>query len=279
MCPLCAAKDYRTSWLREVPYQNHSFEYVECRKCHSLFCLSMPDAEMLMKMYGPEYAANTAGADSIDPKNPSAVVAALRSAGAGTFIDFGCGDGKLLVAAQAAGWRCVGVELNPDTAQQIEARTAVPVYTKLSSVPQGSADALHLGDVIEHLTALDTQFPEILALLKPGGCLIAQGPLENNTNLFNTAIRAGHRFKRTVAARPPYHVMLATALGQRLFFERFNLRATRYSITEEHWPAPATPFASPRAAFLFFTRRTSQLLTKIAGRNWGNRYFYVGTTP
>jgi len=149
MCPLCACPNHRISWLREVRYQDHSFEYVECWKCRSLFCLSMPGAEMLMKMYGPEYATNASTGDSVDPKNPGAVIASLSESGTGTFVDFGCGERNLLVAAREAGWRCFGVELNPDTAKRTEAKTAIPVYTELSSVPQGFADALHLGDVLK----------------------------------------------------------------------------------------------------------------------------------
>lgn len=231
-----------------------------------------------MRMYGPEYGLNTSGATSVDPKDPTAVIASLAGSKPGIFVDFGCGDGKLLMAARDAGWQCCGIELNPDTANQTCTRTKIPVYTELSALPQGLADALHLGDVIEHLTEVETQFPAILSLLKPGGCLIAQGPLENNANLFTAMVRLVHRTRGHAVDSLPYHVLLATSSGQRIFFERFHLRPVRFTITEEHWPAPAEPFSSPRAATLFFLRRVSQFLTRLVGRNWGNRYFYVGAT-
>lgn len=50
-------------------------------------------------------------------------------------------------------------------------------------------DVLHLGDMIEHLTDLEHQFPEILRLIKPGGYLLAQGPLEAGPNLFTSVLK------------------------------------------------------------------------------------------
>jgi 2-polyprenyl-3-methyl-5-hydroxy-6-metoxy-1,4-benzoquinol methylase len=80
------------------------------------------------------------------------------------------------------------------------------------------ADVVHVGDVIEHLTQLDTQFPEIPGLIKPGGLLLAQGPLENNASLFTFALSSARKLRparRTEMA--PYHVLLATSQGQRDF--------------------------------------------------------------
>ncbi len=57
------------------------------------------------------------------------------------------------------------------------------------------ADVLHLGDVIEHMTKINEQMPEILKLIKPGGFLIAQGPLEANFNVFTLGIRLSRSFR------------------------------------------------------------------------------------
>src|SRR6185503_14816261 len=100
-----------------------------------------------------------------------------------------------------------------EVAKRVETNTGIKVVTNSADLPP--ADVLHIGDVIEHLTLLDKQFPAVLELIKPGGLLLAQGPLENNSSLFTSALAFARRVRanrRTEMA--PYHVLLATSQGQ-----------------------------------------------------------------
>ena len=146
---------------------------------------------------------------------------------------------------------------------------------------EAPADALHLGDVIEHLTDLDRQMPAILRLLKPEGVLIAQGPLEANANLFTWVLRLARGVRgRKPPEMAPYHVLLATARGQRALFRRSGLEELEYRLREVSWPAPgvltAADWRRPRALGLFALRRLSAGISALAPRNLGNRYFYAG---
>jgi SAM-dependent methyltransferase len=251
--------------------------------CGTLYCAPMPDAATLAEMYGPDYTQAGGSAGHVEnPKEPERVAALLKSQTPGTFVDYGCGGGELLVEAQRAGWRAVGVEFSPEVAERVAAQTGAQVFTRpheRADFPL--ADVLHLGDVIEHLTRLDEQMPEILKLLKPGGLLVAQGPLEANASLFTSVLAAARRLRpgrRTEMA--PYHVLLATAHGQRAFFRRFGLIEVEYILREVAWPAPSgllrADLRRPRAVGLFALRRVSQALSALRPDHWGNRYFYVG---
>jgi hypothetical protein len=154
-------------------------------------------------------------------------------------------------------------------------------FTVGELMAQPQADVLHLGDVIEHLTDPDGEMPKILQLLKPGGYLMAQGPLEANATLFTALLKVSKRLRGSrVAEMPPYHVVLATADGQRSFFRRFGLAPVQFSMREVAWPAPArielADLARPRVVGLFTARRVSQALSALQPHRWGNRYFYVG---
>ena len=244
----------------------------------------MPDAAVLAEMYGPDYTQEGGAAGHVEnPKEPARVVALLRAQQPpGTFVDYGCGAGELLVEAERLGWRAVGVEFSEEVARTVAARTGAQVFTRpheRADFPR--ADALHLGDVIEHLTRLDEQMPEILRLIKPGGLLLAQGPLEANASLFTWTMAAARRLRpnrRTEMA--PYHVLLATADGQRAFFRRFGLEEIEYTLREVAWPAPSGlgrgDLRDARTVGLFALRRVSQGLSALRPRRWGNRYFYVG---
>ncbi len=281
-CPLCDTTGARPSWVGSTFYNGREFPYVECVGCRSLYCEPMPDGETLARMYGPEYAALFHGHENMGGSEDALrVVGWLRSRERGTFIDYGCGAGRLLREASAAGWRAIGVEFDERVACEVASRTGARVVSDPAQLLNEPADVLHLGDLIEHLTDVNRRVPEILKLLKPCGLLLAQGPLENNTTLFNFAVRLSRRLRagrRTEMA--PYHVLLATAAGQREFFRRFGLEELEYALRETAWPAPATisrgDLIHPRRVGLFALRRLSQAASALRPSRWGNRYFYAG---
>ena len=117
--------------------------------------------------------------------------------------------------------------------------------------------------------------------MKPGGYLVAQGPLEANSNLFTAALKTWKRMAGpSISNMPPYHLLLATRTGQEALFNRVGLQTRRFVMTEVEWPAPsrlhASDFLNIRPLALFFLRRVSQVCSALRPHVWGNRYFYVG---
>ncbi len=283
-CPLCDQPAARASWLGSLSYRRRTFPYSQCVTCGTLYCDPMPDEAVLAEMYGADYGRGGGGDDCAteDPKEPHKVRAWLERAGQGTFIDYGCGSGNLLTMAQELRWQAVGVEFDPKVACAVAHATGAQVVSQPAEIAAAPrADVLHLGDVIEHLTKLNEQMPEILKLVKPGGLLLAQGPLEANASLFTLIlswVRRVRRGRNTEMA--PYHVLLATAEGQRVFFERFGLQQLEYKLHEVDWPAPSrlalADLVRPRTSVLFALRRASQVVSALRPGHWGNRYFYAG---
>ena len=270
--------------MRPVVFAGHEFRYLRCRGCHSLVCHPMPDAEVLTAMYGPGYAALTAGHYEVDsPRDTAEVIAFLRRHPPGRILDFGCGPGDLIQAVQSeTEWTPIGVEFEPSVAASTRNRTGAAIHTYADflngHVPP--VEALHLGDVIEHLTELDRQMPDILRLIQPDGHLLAEGPLQCGPALFEMTIQATQlaRSSRPVSA-PPTHVLQATASGQRRFFVRHGLTETSFVVYEVDWPAPSRllrqDLRHPRTVALYALRRLSRPLSRQA--LWGNRYRYVGS--
>jgi len=246
----------------------------------------MPDEAVLRIMYGPEYTQEDDGSLYVEnPKEPNRVIEILGREQAGIFVDYGCGSGGLMVEAKRIGWQAFGVEFDPEVAHNVERNTGCRVFTDpndATDFPQ--ADVLHLGDVIEHLTRLDEQFPEVLELIKPGGLLLAQGPLENNASLFTFALASARKLRPTRRTEmAPYHVLLATSQGQRDFFRRFGLEEVEYKLREVSWPAPlglaVSDLKNARTVAMFGLRRVSKAVSALRPSKWGNRYFYAGKKP
>jgi SAM-dependent methyltransferase len=217
-----------------------------------------------------------------DPREPQWVLEWLDRLPPGAFVDYGCGTGELLAGAVARGWSSLGIELSPEVVAATSRRTGLPVLTNAEAFQKGAvADVLHLGDVLEHLTDIDRELPRILSLLKRGGLLLAQGPLEANGNLFTWMLRMTRTLKRRApVSMPPYHVLLATVAGQWALFRRFGLSAVESKVTEVSWPAPSRlsprDLARPRQAALFTLRVLSRALSRVRSDRWGNRYRYAG---
>jgi SAM-dependent methyltransferase len=236
-------------------------------------------------MYGQGYLNGPDQEAGIsDPKDRDRVVSWLARLSPGTFLDFGCGEGALLTEAMKLGWRAIGVEYDPGVAARVARQTGAMVVTSgnLEQVA-GLADVVNVGDVIEHLTDLEDQMALILRLLRPGGLLLAQGPLEVNASLYTWTLRLARRWRAGSVEMAPYHVLQATAAGQRVFFKRFGLVESEYLVSEVDWPAPSrldrALSGGRRALVLYCLRRASRMVSRLAPERLGNRYFYAGRRP
>jgi len=244
----------------------------------------MPDDEVLAAMYGSEYGALTSADYDVDsPRDTEAVLGFLNDHKPGTILDFGCGQGDLIRAIQRdTAWKPTGVEWDPGVSASVQARTGARVFTYADLVAGRVplVDAVHLGDVIEHLTELDRQIPLILSVVRPGGYVLAEGPLECGRALFEVVVRVTQaaRAEHPVSA-PPTHVLQASIAGQRGFFARHGLTERAFKVYEVDWPAPSRlrrqDLHHPRTLALYLLRRLSAPLSRRP--LWGNRYQYVGS--
>jgi SAM-dependent methyltransferase len=285
-CALCEGALRPRSSDPVMTYAGLQFRYLLCENCGSLICNPMPDARTLSRMYGLDYARQwPAGKDQGTDKNDW-VLDQLRRRPPGVFLDYGCGTGGLLRKSSELNWRVFGVEFHQDVAHGVESSTSLGVLTPEEVAHRGDAwcDVLNFGDVLEHCTNPDDHLRIAFRSLKPGGILLAQGPLEANASLFRLGIRLSHRLRRSrVVSMPPYHVIQASSRGQRLLFSRNGFDELLYEVEEVAWPAPPSltrrELRQPRSLVLFILRMASQCVTWLGPSDWGNRYRYAGSRP
>ena len=95
------------------------------------------------------------------------------SAQGALLVDLGCGGG-LMAPRVPAGFRHVGVDRNAAALEQAAARGIEPLLADVGAVPlpDGCAEVVVAGELIEHVEDLPALVAEIARLLQPGGIVV-----------------------------------------------------------------------------------------------------------
>lgn len=178
-CPICKQDNYSTFLLRK---EGH--DLYKCTECQHIFVWPIPDIEAMKYVHSfansyqvqkrTVYDENTV----IGEKTREALKLMERFCNRGRLLDVGCSSGRFLWLAKRNGWSVCDVELSTNTAQ-IARDNGLNVFVgELASTdyPLGSFDAIHLGDVIEHVRDPASFLSRASALLKSDGAIVLVTP-------------------------------------------------------------------------------------------------------
>lgn len=246
-CPLCAGKPTGLTFPYKTRFNDVHFGYLKCSKCKSVYVDPVPDALTFARMYAKSAYHDQFydGSEGEDYQESVRLLSKHLKPGL-KVLDYGCGLGWFLKACKSHGFVPFGVEFNNDAAQfaaknaDCEALT-VEAFSQLANSP--IFDAIHMGDVLEHLSDPLATVSHLLKFLKPGGVLYIEGPLEINPSLvYWSALIFGvvkRLFKPTfLSSHPPTHLFRTDAAAQKSFFENLNPRLTmnHWEVYESGWP-------------------------------------------
>lgn len=98
-------------------------------------------------------------------------------------LDVGCAGGYIALLLKRLGYDVTGVELNETMARQARERGIDVLEHDLEApvpLPDGSVDAVHACEVIEHLFDTEGFLRDLARLLRPGGVLVVSSPNLNS---------------------------------------------------------------------------------------------------
>lgn len=185
-CPVCQSSALEPvkhvphrwigSWLFE-PYRD-KLGLSRCRACELVLVNPRPNERLLDAFYKSErYVCHKAS----DPESMLTKAAYVLSRvehhqpRKGTLLDFGCGSGWLIGAAQERGWDAIGFDVG-DSALKHCREQGLRVVGDLEQLEPGSCDAIVLHHVLEHVQRFDELFPLLLRLLAANGRLFIEVP-------------------------------------------------------------------------------------------------------
>lgn len=171
------------------------FYAVKCIRCGTVRLDPRPSPETMAKHYAPVTYARAEGEAIDSGLNTRLQYAAdhiaqriVKAAGrtSGSFLDVGCGDGRVMVAMQRQGFDVQGIETDTVAGDLTYGRTGVKPFIGDLLAYDGAAsfDVISFIHCLEHVSDPRQDLERALGLLKPGGILYIAvpnaGSLESN---------------------------------------------------------------------------------------------------
>jgi 2-polyprenyl-3-methyl-5-hydroxy-6-metoxy-1,4-benzoquinol methylase len=177
-CPACANRSARDFRVGETRLRR-------CRRCRLVYARETADPAYI---YDDSYltAASPFGPDTTSPMYGAIArfVAAQRfeilerSVPIGSVLDVGCGSGEALDVAVGRGWRGVGVEPVPASAERARSLGLDVRCGRLGlvDVPPHSFDVVAAWHVLEHMAEPVSFLDSLANFVKPGGLVAIEVP-------------------------------------------------------------------------------------------------------
>src|SRR5271157_3142232 len=225
-CPICVGSAGTRTFPYKTRFSDVVFDYVRCRSCSSVFVDPVPDTNSFALTYSKAsyHDAHYIDRESALYGSSARLLRAFLPVGA-SVLDYGCGLGLFMKALKVEGFSTTGVEFNKEAAVYAANNEDCLVFSIADFFSQrnkASYDALHLGDVLEHLPKPAETLRELLAFVKAGGLLFVERPLETNPSPVFWAARLFGAVKRRVkpiftGSSPPTHLLRVNAAQQLAF--------------------------------------------------------------
>lgn len=184
-CPLCDAMESSVTFPYRTRFNEVQFNYLKCSACSSVFVDPVPDSSTFAKMYAKAHYHDLhyKGIEGGVYSEAATAVKEYLLPGA-TVLDYGCGIGAFMKALVREGFIPYGVEFDEAAARyagqnancQTFSLDQFVVLSEMREIPK--FDAIHLGDVLEHLPDPARVLRNLLGHLKHDGILFVEGPLE-----------------------------------------------------------------------------------------------------
>jgi len=134
------------------------------------------------------------------------------------------------------------------TSKAVEEATGARVHTGTLECVPGLYGAVHVADVLEHSPRPWEILMAVRRLVRPHGIVVARGPLENQANLFQRAVKLSRTIRSRLGALrrteiAPHHLILFTLDGWHRLIRRTGFSVVEERVYELHWPAPERRFS------------------------------------
>jgi SAM-dependent methyltransferase len=180
VCPLCSHPATESRRLFSVRQLFWNIEVRECDHCGMAYKDPIANKKLLDCVYTPEYT------HFVQTEPDEVAVSMCRSRldrlgkVLGRHLDYGCGAGHFVEAAQQAGWDSFGADpflpTVPSSSPLAGRLLKMDASDPLMASVLGKFDCISMWAVVEHLTSFKDTLSGLLRLLNPGGKIVFNSP-------------------------------------------------------------------------------------------------------
>jgi 2-polyprenyl-3-methyl-5-hydroxy-6-metoxy-1,4-benzoquinol methylase len=189
-CPACGNNSLKPFMkVQDYSVSGEVFDLELCSDCDLVFTNPRPKLEESPRYYQSEaYISHTNSKEGLMNKayqwaRQRAIKGKIGHLSQyieqkGSLLDYGCGTGEFLNAAQLAGWHVRGLEIDAGARQQALQNHGLTVEDpiQLSNIPSDSIQVITLWHVLEHVHSLKETVAHFQRCLQPGGYLVIAVP-------------------------------------------------------------------------------------------------------
>ncbi len=188
-CPIC--RDLELAHYCRVPSLFNPGEFIHYERCHGCGTV-LRNPRLPAEYRETRYQEGEISDDDIrlKPENQAhyrymmRLLERLLPTGAGRrLLDFGCGAGGFLLAAQQCGFEVMGLELNRGLATHVEENLGIPTFQGLVTDPRFANERFEIiisSQVFEHLVDPRATLMELREHLEAPGLLLIEVPNQNH---------------------------------------------------------------------------------------------------
>ena len=255
-------------------------DIVRCTTCGHMQLDPMPADEVLETAYADAWSDDYVRESEGQRETARRVLARIEAHRApGDLVDLGCWVGFLLDEAGRRGWQGRGVEPSAAASEYARSELGLDVVTGdlfTTDLGEATADAVVLGDVIEHLPRPGDALERIGSLLRPQGVLAMMLPDAGS----RTARRLGRRWWSVL----PTHVQYFTRDSMRCLLEREGWTVLEFDTQPKvfragYYLARLEGYSRPVGRALVRGAETVGLADRMVAPDFGDRMLVVARRP
>lgn len=194
-CPVCGSDTFYKTGKPCGHGEDSKFDEMQCKKCKLRWVEPMPTEDEIDEYYRNYYARRRkTGKLNCQETTLSKIYRSItfkksrdriyirrldKYTGRGLFLDFGCGEGELLIIAKNRGWNVTGIEYSVEIKEELAEFGINVINTNNLSgagLKENSVDCISSTHVIEHIINHEKFFSEVKKYLSPGGIFATKVP-------------------------------------------------------------------------------------------------------